>query len=312
MPDQNSPLPAVTYALDCGRFGDQLINYIKALWVSWKYDLPLLYKPFSYSEELVLSQAHLFFQEKGDLEAISFHSEMAPLNKVLYVVSYYTPFIEEWEDEAFRNYLQGLVKPLKKIKPLRIPKGRIAVAIHVRRGGGYDCCQSQAPTKFPPDTFYLNGLKRVADHFKGKSLYVHIFTDDRKPKRIIDKFFKELKNWGITNNVRIGGRTKKNRHDKMVLEDFFAMAQFDCLIRPDSSFSRAVGALSGPSLEITPLGVDCRKDELGDPIRDKEGNVIVDNWIKFRPQKGKNVSHTQVALIDSSMLYTQMPSKVGF
>ena len=60
------PSSFVTYSLDAGRFGDQLINYMKALWVSCKYDIPLIYHPFSYSDLLELSNAHpqLSDQEK--------------------------------------------------------------------------------------------------------------------------------------------------------------------------------------------------------------------------------------------------------
>ena len=37
-----------------GRLGDQLIAYMHAKWVSYLYDIPLLYKPFHYSNDLVL------------------------------------------------------------------------------------------------------------------------------------------------------------------------------------------------------------------------------------------------------------------
>lgn len=223
----------VAYALDCGRFGDQLINYMKALRYSLDHNAELLYKPFQYSDQLVLSTQH-----------------PPLLDQKPHIVSYYAPI--EIEDENFRPHLIRLIKPIHPIKPLRLPKGRILIAMHVRRGGGFDHCQAEAPTKFPPDSYYLTALKAVADRYKNKSLYVHIFTDDRKPKKIIDKLFKQLKTYGIANNVRIGGRTKHSGHDKSVLEDFFHMTQFEVLIRPDSSYSRSAGLLSAPLVEVSP------------------------------------------------------------
>lgn len=276
---------ALTLALDCGRFGDQVINYIKALWISSNNELPLQYKPFLFSDQLFLSKVHpplenfsrtFFIADEGH----SFDEEG------LYVISYYTP-IEEWEDETFRRKLQELIRPIKQTRALRIPKGRISVAMHIRKGGGYDQCQKEAPLKFPPDTYYLSGLKALAEHFGGQPLYVHIFTDERKPKWILDKFRSEVKTWG--HNIRIEGRTKKNGHDKNILEDFFAMTQFDCMIRPDSSYSRAAGAISGPIVEIVPQGAVIDKDGSEDPI--------IDLLIKFRPKKGENLTHTLV-LVD--------------
>ena len=45
---------AVTYALTSWRFGDSLLEYIKAKWVSHTYNLPFLYKPFAESDKLLL------------------------------------------------------------------------------------------------------------------------------------------------------------------------------------------------------------------------------------------------------------------
>ena len=44
----------ITYEFFGGRFGDCLLSYLHAKWLSYKYQLPLLYKPFKYSSDLCL------------------------------------------------------------------------------------------------------------------------------------------------------------------------------------------------------------------------------------------------------------------
>jgi hypothetical protein len=46
--------PVITYAQDGQRFGDQLVNFIKALYVAHQHKLPLAYKPFNNSDQLAL------------------------------------------------------------------------------------------------------------------------------------------------------------------------------------------------------------------------------------------------------------------
>src|ERR1700728_1817882 len=45
----------ITYALSGGRFGDNLLAFMHAKWFSYRFKLPLLYKPFPYSDQLQLS-----------------------------------------------------------------------------------------------------------------------------------------------------------------------------------------------------------------------------------------------------------------
>lgn len=53
------------------------------------------------------------------------------------------------------------------------PKERKSIAMHVRTGIGYDLevILRNMPTKFPPDTFYLEGLKQAALYFEDQPLY---------------------------------------------------------------------------------------------------------------------------------------------
>jgi hypothetical protein len=323
---------SVTYSLDGGRFGDQLTNYLRALWISQKYQFPFLYRPFDYCDQLLLSDFHTdFFNEQAidsfsakvehldylDLEKASKmfktldHPKKSHGKKLLWPIGLLTPFIEEHfgeklDDEEFRAFAQKLVKPKKELTLVSLPEGYRCIAVHVRTGVGYDWEINirNMPTKFPPDTFYLSALKLIADHFPQDALYVHIFTDHPDPGIIRERFFKELKNWGIDNPVTINCRVSGNHHSSNVLEDIFSMMQFDSLIHPDSSISRLVAIIMAPSLEVKPSNwSEYRKDQEGNPILDKSGYRIVDPLIVKRIKQGKPIRSMSVVPIDSSRLF---------
>ncbi len=49
---------AVTYDFSGGRLGDNLISFSHVLWASYKYEVPLLYRSFKYSDQLQLHKLH--------------------------------------------------------------------------------------------------------------------------------------------------------------------------------------------------------------------------------------------------------------
>ena len=57
---------AVTYDFSGGRFGDNLVSYCHAKWISYKYNIPLLYKPFDYSDQLMMDVLEIPYSD--DLE----------------------------------------------------------------------------------------------------------------------------------------------------------------------------------------------------------------------------------------------------
>src|SRR5688572_24493836 len=59
--------PVISQGLDGSRVGDQLISYMHAKWISYKTGFPLFYKPFPYSDQLVLH-----YKEKR-LDQVSSH-----------------------------------------------------------------------------------------------------------------------------------------------------------------------------------------------------------------------------------------------
>src|SRR5271156_1825171 len=47
---------AITYPATGCRFGDNLLAYLNARWLSYKYNLPFLYRQFPYSDQLALHE----------------------------------------------------------------------------------------------------------------------------------------------------------------------------------------------------------------------------------------------------------------
>ena len=64
---------AVSYQFNGGRFGDQLVTYVHARWVAYKFNLPLLYKRFDYSDQLMVDSMH---QQKYERPTISISAQV--------------------------------------------------------------------------------------------------------------------------------------------------------------------------------------------------------------------------------------------
>ena len=281
---------AITYYLSGGRFGDNLVAYLHAKWISCKYGIPLLYCPFKYSDQLVLSNAELlqssYSAKKVQLLGID-TVKINPNNGTLYVVPWFPESLQEyepvdhgffyfnvnWDDEKFISEVREFIRPQIRLNILQIPHDKITVAVHVRKNSnGFDAPASFEqgkqvsmgtrylddcyPLKCVNDTFYIDGIKKIRDLFKGRSLYVYIFTDDNCPQKIAEKYQQLLNDPSII----IDYRHDNNNHEINVLEDFFSMLAFDCLIRPDSNFSLVASKLGRYKVVISPAGYQVKNN----------------------------------------------------
>ena len=321
----------VTHARDGGRFGDQLSNYFSALWVSIKHKIPLLLKEFEFSNQLALSQIHEKSQltwkpeyqnlyentfdncsyvwddpiKRGDdigwetlenydgrTQALKNDLKEVHREPRQYNISYYS-YMADDDDEEFRSALQKLVKPIGPVNYPEIPEDRLSVALHIRRGGGFDSesVQKRFPTKFPPDSFYLNSLRHIANKDPDQKLFVYIFTDHKSPGEIATKYQSELKSWGVTNDVVIKCRNPSTEGYKAsIMDDFFSLLKFDAMVRPHSSFSSCASAVCGPKIEIIPYEWNTsRLDKENNQLYDTEDQLVIDSWVKTRPKQGTRV-----------------------
>lgn len=163
----------VTNGLAKGRLGDQLISYMHAKWVAYKYNLPFYYKPFAYSDQLVLDDLEQHYNHKiltdNRQVKIMKHGQLLEQfmttgrNGIIYEIPYFPESLEElqptvgpdnyhwrrrtgefayftvnWDDPEFKKLIQTMVAPKKPLNLVKLPKGRFTIAIQVRKGDGFD------------------------------------------------------------------------------------------------------------------------------------------------------------------------------
>lgn len=179
--------PLVTYLSKNkwgGRLGDMLLMYTKAKWVSYHYQLPLLYKPFEYSDQLEMHYRQPHFDDIKN----SYLQEVICRNKALlaqlkdnsiYTIHYYftlpnwgdyqekydgqeiMTWQEVYNDNDFLHELRKDITPHEDLILTELPGDKISVAVHIRMGKGFD-----AP-------------------LLSRQLYDvnHLVTDDKMPKK---------------------------------------------------------------------------------------------------------------------------------
>jgi hypothetical protein len=256
---------AITWQPNGGRFGDNLLSYSKAKWLSSMYDIPLLYLPFTYSDQLMMHEYEQLYTPDIDqqFETIihlpaSTDYALSPDSNTLYISHWQTPVIIDWFNMNFIEELRKTIAPRNNIEKIMIPTNVVSIAAHVRNGGGYDSQQEKerCPLRFAPEEFFIAQIERIAMMFPQNTLYVHIFTDHPEPTTLVKKFNNALHN----PRIGFGCRTEHNTHSSNVLEDFFSMMDFDCLIRPGSHFSRFVERLGNNKVVIYPDSVQKNPD----------------------------------------------------
>lgn len=234
----------VTYSFSGGRFGDNLLSYLHTKWIAYQHQVPLLYRPFEYSSELMLSSL-----EKPLLGAEPFESwppsEFNP--SAIYLCPYfpedlwernrlyqYTCWEVNWKDPAFRKEALAHIAPNHPVDLILPPSGKISIALHFREGGGFDFSIEQWPVKLPGVDFYVQGLLKVMELTENRPLFCQVFTDARHPYAFIERLQQALP---ASSPIEFRARRGRNRHNKNVLEDFFSLFHYDILIRPQSNFS---------------------------------------------------------------------------
>lgn len=276
---------AITYNLSGGRFGDNLIAYFHAKWVARELGLPFLYKPFPYADQLLLSEMDQPLNGPFHFNNVFTPTQKYQIsdipNSILMTISYFADFKPEyqspwydnrlkfpvdWEDPDFHRELMACLTLKQPIKTATLPRKYLTVAVHVRRGGSFEPFadgQKSMPLKFPPDSYYIAEIQRMAHIYPDKRLYVYIFSDDQHPKEIAIRYAAAIQNPNLVFNWE---NYPSDDDSYQMFYDFFSMAKFDCLIRSGSSFSLMAGFLGNHKIIITPMHYILQGD---DPVVDK-------------------------------------------
>lgn len=238
--------PKITYEFSGGRFGDNLLSYLHAKWLSYQHHIPLSYIPFPYSDELMLDS----IEQKLDPNDSTIHpltqfSELSSPLPITYTCPYfpesqrelkkgnYFSFKVNWKDPIFRQITLECLSPKRALQVIYPPQNTINIALHYREGGGVDSLSTQRmyPLKLPPIEFYIETLTKILHLLPQSSIYCYLFTDAQNPQAIIQKIQKEKQLSTIQWDYR------KTKNTLFVLDDFFSFFQFHILIRPESNFS---------------------------------------------------------------------------
>lgn len=266
---------AITYEFNGGRFGDCLSSYCKAKWFAHKHKLKLFYKPFTYSDQLALHALEAFYTNEtvqSFKKIIKVKSEADILahkdEHILFVSNFYsqTPGLYEYgiQNEQFGQEIKDALTPIAPPQFVEKPSNSITAAVHVRKGGGFDqpLASEQIykkgeqyadqiwPTKFPPNQYYIDQIK-VLKRMVGvdTKLIIYLLTDDPDPKALAALYAEKLNDPLISFIFR----EQHNSHTSNVVEDFYTMAQCDCLIRSSSLFAKAAQLLGNHQIIIYPI-----------------------------------------------------------
>jgi hypothetical protein len=271
---------ALTYDEGGGRFGDRILVYAQARYLSFLTEIPFLYRPFIYSDQLIIEHnAEPYdkyaqrFKNKFHINSAGTFSEFLCLIRnpnippTLFVVDYFPSDIFEWNmdstrsialeipwhEQQFAQYLKSSLSPRIPIPELRKP-GRLNVADHVRALSGDDTPETSIrylPLKVPTFEYHKRQIRKVYNWNLKKPMHVFVFTDSKNPQHILQEFRKSFRHEDITFDVHI----RSNVDTDYPVEDFFAMQQFDVLIATQSNFSMMASRLKKFDMLIFPVHV---------------------------------------------------------
>ncbi len=298
---------AITYKIS-GRLGDFILTYVKAKWVSFKYNIPLLYKPFLHRDTTQSDMFAMHLLEKQYAQSskqkfrhtvpIKSEADVADYTEdnTLFMSDLYLKTIPHGETNIynftrqypeFGNEIKKMLQPIIPLPKLDLPTDKTTVALHIRKGSRLDpplffaqpnkqkrllsskkrllkkhkpilYADKKWPLVFPPDQYYIDQIKKLSVMLDDAPLFIHIFTDYQNPKELAKRFKKAISKPNITFSYR----KKSNNYQDHVLEDFYNMAQFDCLIRSGSHFAWATQLIGNFKVIMYPQSAHWVNDTL--------------------------------------------------
>lgn len=252
---------ALTIHRPGGRLGDQLVAYTKQKWFCWKYGGKLLHVPFPQASLFKLNDLEehyipLYHDQLYKKHSVNVTSEAQVEHDALHPSLYRLCFL--FHDECmvkdcltnleFRDILRSALAFTVPVEAIPLVYDDISVALHVRKGEGYDgtllseqlflsppytCADENFflgfpfiaeaeyphidqtwPLRFPPDQFYLDQLITLAQTVPHKKIHVYLFTDALDPKGLADYYAEKLAYYSnITiSTPSVGEHKPINRH----------------------------------------------------------------------------------------------------
>ena len=260
------------------RFGDRVLGYFQARYLSYSTGIPFLYRPFPYSDYVTIHyQAKPYHPYANQYRNIFHICSAATLAEffckirdpktapTLFIVDYFPIDLDEWDIDTSRSvafdipwdnselkhYLQQSLSPRIAIPDFTEPD-RLNVAVHVRTLSGDDTADTVFaifPLKFPTSDYHKRQIQRVYEwNFEGP-MRVFLFSDSSEPQKLIEDFRSAFVGKNITFGIQLLERADLNN----VVQDFFAMQKFDVLIATQSNFSFMASKLASFDMVIYPI-----------------------------------------------------------
>ncbi|MCH9613162.1 MAG: hypothetical protein SP1CHLAM54_01590 [Chlamydiia bacterium] len=251
--------PSVSYTLNGGRLGDNLLSYLHAKWIAEKEGYNFYFEPFDYSDKFAFHTNEMVKPKAKLYKEVVYRrplKEITSKKPLLYLVNYfpealedrvggaYSTFDVDWTDKAFLKVAKEMVTSREKLSLVPLKEGHFNLALHIRRGSGGDTPMEivSRPLKFPPLSYYVEGILKVSRLIGNKPIYAYIFTDAKDPNALKKQLQNELGDLQVT--LDCGSSD--------VLTDFFSMMAFDGIVRASSNLSFVAAKLGQMQVEIAP------------------------------------------------------------
>lgn len=262
------------------RFGDRVLVYAQARYLSYITSTTFLYRPFIYSEHVTID----FEAFPYDKYAYRYHrilhifsiETLAEFFRIiqdpnspptLFIVDYFPSDISEWDfdptrslfldipwaDPGFSTYLRNSLSPRIHIPDLTI-KDRLNVAIHVRTLSGRDTVETSfmtLPLKHPSWDYHKRQIARIYEWNLRKPLHVFIFSDTKNPSQVLKDFQDSFQGKDILFRIQYLESSDTN----YAVQDFFAMQKFDVLVATQSNFSAMASRIGSLDMVFLPVHV---------------------------------------------------------
>lgn len=265
------PRGAYTYEVSAGSLGDHLLSYARARWLSYRFDRPLLVRPFPFSDQLCLHFNGLNCEEVGRAAWDKRHPLSAdpllhqPLAGEIWEVPAFpesisltamhlpwVPFFQvDWTDLLFLQDLRFAICPLATMPEPHLPEDRLCVAIHWR-GQSVRADLSYQPAV--PSLYFQRELQRLLKRVGSRPVYVHLFTEDPYPAELLASLKEAAQ--GYDADIIWSCRRAEVPASHRVLEDLFYMARFDVLMRGHSPYALIAARIGDVAVEISPADYD--------------------------------------------------------
>jgi hypothetical protein len=267
------PLPrgAYTYEISSGSLGDHLLTYARARWLSYRFDRPLIVRPFPFSDQLCLHVHGLNVDDVGRAAWDKRRSLSAdpllhqPLSGEIWEVPAFpesvsltathlpwVPFFQvDWTDLLFLQDLRSAICPLAPVPEPHLPEDRLCVAIHWKG----ESSRPEPPYQpSVPGLYFQKELQKLLRRVGSRPVYIHLFTEDPYPAELLT-CLKEAAQ-GYDTDIVWSTRRAEVPASHRVLEDLFYMARFDVLMRGHSPYALIAARIGDVAVEICPADYD--------------------------------------------------------